>query len=275
MLRDRTTIIVYHAIGSCPIDRDVHNLFVTSQEFRRHMEMLAKRRKVVSLTEALRGRTLKGKPRVALTFDDAYRSVLDVAAPILREFGFPATVFAPTAWLGKSNEWDAPTGCDLAIMSPDELREAESAGLTVESHGHLHIDFAAASGPEAREDLVESARILEEVTGRQPRYFAYPFGRRSVISEREAAAVGMEAAFTIDQVHEGPYAYERVQITPLDGRLIFSIKTSGFYSSVRHSKVFKLGYSSMRSPFRWLLNQRRSLTSDREDRQGPDRGQES
>lgn len=275
MLRDRTTIIAYHAIGSCPIDRDDHNLFVSIHSFRRQMEMLAKWRRVVSLSEALEERSSPGRARVAITFDDAYRSVLNTAVPILREYGFPATVFAPTGWLGKSNEWDAPTGCDVAIMSREELRKAESVGLSVESHGHLHIDYAVASGPEARADLLDSVRILQEVTGRQPRYFAYPFGHHSSMAAREAAALGIEAAFTIDEVHQGAHACGRVQITPLDGPLIFRAKTSGFYSSIRYSKWFKLGYSSMKTPVRWLLNRRRSASDGREDRRAPHRGERS
>lgn len=275
MLPDRTTIIAYHAIGYCPIDRDTHNLFVTTESFSRQMNMLAKKRTVVTLSEALQKGSSRGKARVAITFDDAYRSVLRVAAPILQEHGFPATVFAPTGWLGKSNEWDAPTGCDVAIMSGEELRKAEAIGLTVESHGHLHIDYAAASAPEAKEDLFESARVLEEVIGRQPRYFAYPFGHHSPLSANEAAAVGMEAAFTIDEAHQGAHAYGRVQITPLDGRLTFRAKTSGFYSSIRYSRPFELGYSLAKPPVRWLLNRGRSAASGSDDQHAPDRKRES
>lgn len=274
MLPDRTTIIVYHAIGYCPTDRDAHNLFVTTDSFNRQMKMLAKKRTVVTLNDALKKGSSRGKPRVAITFDDAYRSVLSAAAPILREYGFPATVFAPTGWLGKRNEWDAPTGCDVAIMSREELRKAEAIGLTVESHGHLHIDYAAASAPEAKEDLLQSARILEEVIGREPRYFAYPFGHHSPLSAKEAAASGLEAAFTIDRPHEGAHAYGRVQITPLDGSLIFRAKTSGFYSSIRFSKPFQLGYSLVKGPVRWLLSRRRLAASGRADEHARDRGRE-
>src|SRR3954451_9220905 len=38
--------------------------------------------------------------RFAITFDDAYRSVCDEAAPVLERLGVPATVFVPTAWVG-------------------------------------------------------------------------------------------------------------------------------------------------------------------------------
>ena len=37
---------------------------------------------------------------LAVTFDDAYRSVGELAVPVLAELGVPATVFAPTAFVG-------------------------------------------------------------------------------------------------------------------------------------------------------------------------------
>jgi peptidoglycan/xylan/chitin deacetylase (PgdA/CDA1 family) len=78
--------------------------FITETQFRGQMEYLARRCRVVSLPEALhrlRSRSIE-RPTVAITFDDGYQNVFDVAFPVLREFQFPATVFLNTGFVGTS-----------------------------------------------------------------------------------------------------------------------------------------------------------------------------
>lgn len=240
------TIIAYHGLGECPASEDPYNLFVSPAAFRRQMEFLARRRRVVPLEAALSGQLPRGRPAVAITFDDGYRSVLTEAAPVLGQLGLPATVFVPTAYLGGRSEWLPPSRCPLEIMSPEELREAERSGIAVESHGHEHIAFSRASGAEAEADLRASIERLSEILDRRPRYLAYPFGPSSEEARRAAKEIGFDAAFSIDEPGDGPYARERVQITPLDGSLTFAVKTSGRYLAWRRSRLGALAAPLLR-----------------------------
>ncbi len=241
------TVIAYHGLGECPASEDPHNLFVPPAAFRRQMEFLARWRRVVPLEVAVAGKLPRGRPVVAITFDDGYRSVLTEAAPVLVELGFTATVFVPTAYLGGRSEWLPPSRCPLEIMSPEELREAERSGIAVESHGHEHIAFGRASGAEAEVDLRASIKRLSEILDRRPRYLAYPFGPSSEEARQAAEDSGFQAAFSIDERGEGPYARERVQITPLDGWLTFAVKTSGRYLAWRRSRLGVLAAPLLRS----------------------------
>ena len=45
---------------------------------------------------------------LAVTFDDAYRSTLDLAAPVLARHGAPGTVYAPTDWVGRPEPMSWP-----------------------------------------------------------------------------------------------------------------------------------------------------------------------
>lgn len=233
----RATVIAYHAVGDCPSDDDPHNLFVSPGQFRRQMAFLARRRAVVALDALLAGDVPRKRPAVAITFDDGYRSVLTEAGPVLQAYGFPATVFVPTAFLGRRSEWLSPSRCPQEIMSPEELGEAEDAGIAVESHGHAHIDFVQAGRAEAEADLRASMEGLAGILARRPRYLAYPFGPSSPEARAAAEACGFDAAFSIDALEEGPYARERVQITPLDGLVAYALKTSGRYLARRHSAL--------------------------------------
>src|SRR6266545_2896120 len=139
-----------------------------------------------------------------------------------------------------------PSRCPLEIMSPDELRESDELGIAVESHGHAHIDFARAGSADAEADLLTSIVRLTEILGRRPRFLAYPFGPSSAEARAAAEACGFEAAFSIDALDEGPSARERVQITPLDGPLVYALKTSGLYLAWRRSVLGSRAYALVR-----------------------------
>ena len=76
------TVIVYHGVGDCPPAQDPYRMFMPIEKFARHMEFLARHRRVVPLEDIVSGRVGKGRRAVAVTFDDGYRSVLDEAVPV-------------------------------------------------------------------------------------------------------------------------------------------------------------------------------------------------
>jgi O-antigen/teichoic acid export membrane protein/peptidoglycan/xylan/chitin deacetylase (PgdA/CDA1 family) len=240
------TIIAYHAVGSCAPAHDPNNLFMPTHMFEEQMEYLARNRTVVPLADIVHGALPQnGRAAVAITFDDGYSNVLTEAGPCLERHGFPAAVFVPTKWIGQRGGWDGAAGCETVIMTTEELRSAERIGISVESHGHGHIDLGTASAAEAQEDLSRSIDVLREILGHSPRYFAYPYGWYSEIAE-EAAARCFEAAFSIDEPHGGTHAFERVGITRLDGMLVFALKTSGHYIRWRRSRLGSAGYALAR-----------------------------
>lgn len=78
------------------------------QAFRWHMKLLASCFNVLPLGEALRRLEQGSLPAraICITFDDGYRSVHDLALPVLREFGLPATVFITSGVIGAGNMWN-------------------------------------------------------------------------------------------------------------------------------------------------------------------------
>ena len=76
--------------------------------FRWQMELLARCFNVLPLHDAVQLlRNGRLPPRaVCITFDDGYRSVHDLALPILKELGLPATVFVTTGYVGGGNMWN-------------------------------------------------------------------------------------------------------------------------------------------------------------------------
>lgn len=111
-----------------------------------------------------------------LTFDDAYQSMLTVALPCLRRFGYPGMVFAPTRYIGGVNLFDLDNELEERICTWDELRELEAGCVSVQSHGMTHRTLSELSPVEQREEILSSKSILEDGLQKAVEVFAFPYG---------------------------------------------------------------------------------------------------
>lgn len=249
-------MIVYHAIGRVPRGSRHWNGFIAPERFEAQMEYLASHRCVVPLSELLDGRAAPGRPRVAITFDDGYRNVLEHALPAMLRLGLPATFFVASKWIGSTRGWGSEDELELGIMDEDELRALGGMGFAVESHGHAHLDYARCEPSAVREDVQASVERLGAILGRAPRHLAYPYGRVTDAAADEAARRGIRAGFVLDrpQAIRGDFAVGRVSIVPADGRALFALKTAGRYSGWRHSPPVRAAYRVVRPIVRnrWL-----------------------
>lgn len=174
------TILGYHLVGagtSSSVD-------LPSGAFIAQMQELADFADVVSLHEAvqwLRGGTEPApvaegqRPRVALTFDDAYANFAEQVFPVLRDFGFPAVLYVPTNFVdGRS---DGPlTGAEhLPPCRWEQLVGLVGSGLvTVGSHTCSHCDLRRLSDEAAERELMRSKRTLEARLAIRVESFCYP-----------------------------------------------------------------------------------------------------
>ena len=189
-------ILTYHGVCTVPPDE----WSVTPAQLRRHARWLAESCRPVPLLDIVRWRRgeLALPPRaVAVTFDDGLRDVLTDAAPILADFGIPATAFiAPGLIAGQPPHPSyRPT---RPFLSWEQVRALGRAGWTIGSHALTHPVLAELSADAAGFELGESRRILAEVCEVAVTLLAYPYGTRRTVSPRDhelAQAAGYEAAF--------------------------------------------------------------------------------
>lgn len=256
-VRDRRdTVIVYHAIGRVPRSAPQWNGFVRPERFAAQMGYLAERRRVVDLDALFELDPSPGPPRVAITFDDAYRSALEHAVPVLHDLGLPAAFFVPTKWIGGRNTWSSPSDMPRELMTAEELAALARSGFAVESHGHAHIDYARSDAVAVEDDVRTSVEQLTELLGRPPRYLAYPYGRASRAAAAEAARLGLRAAFALDRPQEvvGDFAVPRTPVVPGDTMPLFALKTARHYIGWRQSALVRVLYGAVRPLVRnrWL-----------------------
>jgi peptidoglycan/xylan/chitin deacetylase (PgdA/CDA1 family) len=118
--RPRAVVLVYHRVGISGVDP--WRLTVDPETFAGQMETLARDWSPISLTELVEGFQRRRLPErsVAVTFDDGYADNLEVAAPILREYEIPTTLFVATDLIDSGGPlwWD-----ELAslLLEPDRL----------------------------------------------------------------------------------------------------------------------------------------------------------
>lgn len=169
----RICVINYHRV--LPVHEPLLASEPDMRTFRWQMELLARCFNVQPLGEALNSMAAGTIPprAVCITFDDGYRSIHDLALPVLREFQLSATVFVTSGHVDKGNMWN-----DLIIEAiqvlPDGPLDLRAIGL--ESYG-LHsledrrkvigilTEFSKYLPPEARRDVVDR---LTSLAGRQP-----------------------------------------------------------------------------------------------------------
>jgi peptidoglycan/xylan/chitin deacetylase (PgdA/CDA1 family) len=172
------TILLFHRVTD---DIPEDGLTIGTARFRRICGLLRRGFRVVPLAEMFHVARAGGPvpPRaVAVTFDDCYRDNL-AAAEVLAEHGLPATFFVPAAFVGAGHTfpWDRHLR-RLAHLSWDDVRSLARQGFEIGSHTLTHANLAAVSWDEARRELVESKRVIEDQVGRRVRWLAYPFGGR-------------------------------------------------------------------------------------------------
>src|SRR3954451_879132 len=159
-------------------------LSTTPERFREQLELL--------LARGYRGATFAGALAApaggrtfAVTFDDAYRSVLERARPIMDELGVPGTVFVPTDWAGSPEpmRWEGidqwlggPHEPEMVCMRWQELRELLGAGWEVGSHTCSHPHLTRFDAGSLKRELVGSRKACSEGLGAPCRSIAYPYG---------------------------------------------------------------------------------------------------
>lgn len=184
----RVTIFNYHGLTeqlSDKLPKATKKYWLTPAQFRAHLVLLrADGFHTVLLHELkdYRSATLRDVPSVILTFDDGLVSDYEVAFPLLVEFGMTAVFFVNTANIGQEG-----------YLNWNQLAEMQRHGMSIQSHGHRHVDLTVLPNAELNSELRDSKRLLEDRLGSQVDYLAAPRGivDRRVI--RWALSAGYQA----------------------------------------------------------------------------------
>ena len=191
--KGRAAILMYHSVG--PDNQYFWN--VTVENFALQMESLKRSgRPVVHLSELVR-RLRAHEPlggSIAITFDDGYRDNYTNAFPILKTYGFPATIFVTTDVIGSADKRG------FLHLTVQEMKEMEASGLIdIEPHSKAHPRLAGIDTDIAREEIKGSKLAVESLLGKRAALFAYPYGSYNERVQSIVEECGFDAATTVEE----------------------------------------------------------------------------
>lgn len=209
-------ILMYHSVT--PYIEDPYNVTVHPARFERQMGWLRRRGlRGVAVRELLAARDAgAGHGFVGLSFDDGYADFAEYALPVLEKYGFSATVYVLAGRLGAENEWD-PKGPRKPLLSETLVRKVAEAGIEIGSHGMRHVSLRGAPEDTLAEEITESRRVLQRVSGQDVPGFCFPYGNIDADSIAFVQAAGYDYGSAIwPSEHTGRHALPRTFISDAD-----------------------------------------------------------
>ncbi len=166
-----------------------------------------------------------------VTVDDGCASAFTHVLPSLRRHGAKAIVFVTT---DPGSGVFSETGAGERRLTDVEIRALVQAGVEIGSHGVSHRALSAMPDAEVRQELVDSKRELEHVTGAAVRHFAVPANWYDDRVLRIAREAGYESVFcsrpAAVQAGGGAFGIPRLNV---DGGL----DVAGFEASLQPTRI--------------------------------------
>lgn len=217
-------------------------LSTTPERFREQLELLLGRGyRPATFAQAL---TAAGARTFAVTFDDAYRSVLERARPIMDELGVPGTVFVPTDWPDRVepmrwpgiDQWlGGPHEQEMLCLGWAELRALAGAGWEVGSHTCSHPHLTGLDDAALERELAASREACSEHLGAPCRSIAYPYGDVDARVAEAARSAGYDLGASLPKrfASSDPLDWPRVGVYNADDLRRFKLKVSPLVRRIR------------------------------------------
>jgi peptidoglycan/xylan/chitin deacetylase (PgdA/CDA1 family) len=235
-------VLCYHAVS----EQWPARLSITPERLEQHVRLMLDRGYVgATFTEAVT--SPPARRTFAVTFDDAFTSVLEHAYPVLSAAGIPGTLFVPTALIGGTpmswpgiEEWvGGPYERELTGMTWEEIGTLAQAGWEIGSHTRTHPHLTEIGDAALAEELEGSKADLERMLGACDS-LAYPYGCVDDRVAEAARAAGYRTAAGLPGQHESPnlLRWPRAGIYVYDDMRKFRRKVSPVLRRARGSSLW-------------------------------------
>lgn len=229
---ESAVVLMYHRFG----EANHSTSSVSVETFKAHLAELRDGGYTVLPVPEIVAALKAGRPlpdrAVGITVDDAYLSVYQRGWPLLREAGFPLTLFVAAGPVDESRN---------GYMSWDQVREMMKAGVTIGHHTIWHRRLQRATPSRVAREISEATLRYEAELGIKPEIFSYPYGEYSLAVRQAAIDAGFIAAFsqTSGAIHSGGDFYTLP-------RFVFAEKYAGI-------DRFRLAVNALPLPVRELI----------------------
>ncbi len=192
-------VLTYHNLSPAESSK----MTVSQEMFERQMRLLKEKGyRVISLDQFFDFLEFKAPlpPKsVVITIDDGWRSMYEIAFPILKKYGYPATLFICTDMI-TDMLMDTPKTLSWGL-----LREMAGHGIDIQCHTKSHRNLILPEKEESFKDYFENLEkelsackeTIKKKLNREVKYLAYPYGDTNPLVIEMAKKLGYRGAFTI------------------------------------------------------------------------------
>jgi len=198
----KVPILMYHSI-SHSTNRKFKQFTVSPTLFAEHIAYLHQNKytsiTVTQFVNALfhKDSALPEQP-VVLTFDDGFADFFTEALPVLKQYGFVATLYVVTAFINGTSRWLNREGeTTRSMLTWDQLIEISACNIECGAHSHCHPQLDILPRSAAQDEIMQSKRLLEHYLGRSVSSFAYPYGYYTATLRQQIREAGYTSACAV------------------------------------------------------------------------------
>ncbi len=187
------------------------------------------------VTDRLGSQSTDAAKVVAITFDDGFADFYTDAFPTLNRYGFSATVFLPTSYIGNSARRFKGKYC----MTWNQVCDLSKARVIFGSHTVTHPQLHFLNPADQRCELRESRDTIEQMTGMPVHSFSYPyafpehdraFARQLTAGLSDCGyANGVSTIIGRAGSDDSKFFLKRIPVNDADDQKLFRAKLEGGY----------------------------------------------
>jgi peptidoglycan/xylan/chitin deacetylase (PgdA/CDA1 family) len=196
--------------------------------------------------DCIKGNKPSPSKSFVLTFDDGYLNFLSEVLPILRQYGFTATIFLTTGYIGGSCEWIKEDSVPkLKMLRWKDIIQLKGAGISFGVHTVNHPYMTELTDKEMTYEILECKKLLEQKIEKPMTFFCYPYGDYDERVLNMVKKNGFHAACSVDWGVKNNlrslFALKRVTIGPVTTLSYVKFIFSGFYDlNLTRKRLFKM-----------------------------------
>jgi len=214
-------ILAYHRINPW-YKKDA--LTVSPEMFEKQIEYLLKKKWKF---EILSPQIFQKKKWFSITFDDGFADNLWFALPVLKKFNISGVVFLTVGYIGTEKIFPRYNSYEKdRFLKWNEVRELVKEGIEIGSHSLTHPRLTQIPLKEVKREIEDSKKIIEDKTGKEVKYFCYPYGdfNKRIMEIVEKAGYELAVVTPCRKIKNTKFSMIRTGIYGHNNLLIYRIK---------------------------------------------------
>ena len=189
--------------------------------------LLSKGFKFISMEESIKIISNSLSKNVVITFDDGFADNLWFALEVLKKFKITPIIFLTVSYIGTDKIFARYQNKEKdRFLNWKEVIEMTKNGVEFGSHTLTHPFLTKITRQQAEKEIIDSRKIIEDKTGKEVKFFCYPYGDYNSEIIEIVEKSGYKAAVTNRKKNMKitKFTLPRIGIYSHNNKFIFRIK---------------------------------------------------